>query len=191
MAASICIDAPVAAGSVLAVCLDAAHRFSKQRRDTIELIAGHGVRGDAHAGATVQHRSRVAVDPAQPNLRQVHLLHRELYGDLAVAGFDLSPGDLGENIVTSGIDLLALPANTRLRCGSEAVIEITGQRNPCHQIEAFAPGLLAQVARKRADGAIERLAGVMGIVVTGGTVKPGDLVRVELPPLPYIALETV
>ena len=191
MVASICTDGFEAKGSVAAVCRDTAHRFSKPPVREIELVAGLGVRGDAHAGAKVQHRSRVRVDPDQPNLRQVHLLHRELFDELAAAGFAIAPGDLGENVTTVGLDLLALPRGTHLRLGDHAIVEVTGLRNPCAQIERFAPGLLAQVARRGPDGEIERLAGIMGIVVTGGCVSEGDRIAVRCPPPPHLPLERV
>lgn len=175
---------------VIAVASDRTHRFSKTRAERIELLAGLGVAGDAHAGETVKHRSRVRADPTQPNLRQVHLIHAELHDKLADSGFAVAPGDLGENIVTRGIDLLALPIGTRL-CIGGAVIELTGLRNPCAQIEAFRPGLLAQVLEKRADGTLVRKCGVMGVVIAGGTVAPGDAIAVTLPPEPHRPLERV
>ena len=176
---------------VAAVAADARHRFSKQRRPSIRLIAGLGVAGDAHAGVTVQHRSRVAIDPTAPNLRQVHLLAAELLDDLAAQGFALAPADLGENVTTRGIDLLALPRGTLLRLGHAAVVEITGLRNPCAQIEAFRTDLLARVVRRSDDGGIVRRAGVMAIVHEGGPVRPGDAIVATLPPLPHATLDRV
>lgn len=176
---------------VLAVCASPVHGFSKQPLEVIELISGLGVAGDAHAGATVQHRSRVRVDPSQPNLRQVHLLQSELFGELRHAGFELRPGDLGENITTRGIDLLALPRHTVLRIGAQAVLELTGLRNPCHQIEAFRAGLLSAVLPRDAQGQPVRKAGVMAVVLQGGAVRPLDPVRVELPAGPHQRLERV
>jgi MOSC domain-containing protein YiiM len=139
----------------------------------------------------VKHRSRVAADPTQPNLRQVHLLHAELFDELAVAGFALKPGDMGENLTTRGIDLLGLPTGTRLQLGDDALVEITGLRNPCAQIEAFRPGLLKAVLGRDAKGALIRKAGIMGIVLKGGEVRPGDPVALTLPTLPHRALERV
>jgi len=178
-------------GCVAAVSSSAEHSFSKPNRSDIELVAGLGVAGDAHMGATVKHRSRVAVDPTQPNLRQVHLLHAELFEELAAKGFSLSAGDLGENITTEGVDLLSLPKATRLHIGEAAVVEITGLRNPCSQIEHFQKGLLSAVLDRDADGELVRKAGIMGIIVRGGKVQPGDAIRVELPPLPHVKLERV
>lgn len=178
-------------GQVEALAASPRHSFSKQRCSALELIAGIGVAGDAHAAATVRHRSRVAVDPAAPNLRQVHLLHGELLDKLAHEGFDLEPGQLGENVVTRGIDLLALPRGTVLAIGAEVELVVTGLRNPCRQIEAFRPGLLARLARKRGDGSIERLAGIMAIVTRGGQICEGDRIRVIQPPLPHAKLEPV
>jgi len=178
-------------GQVLAVAQDGQHRFSKSLASSIDIDAGMGVSGDAHAGVTVRHRSRVAADPLQPNLRQVHLIHRELLDQLAAEGFTVDPGQLGENITTSGIPLLDLPRGTLLHLGPSAVLEVTGLRNPCKQIEAFRPGLLARLARKQADGGIERLAGIMCIARAGGTVKPGDAITAELPAEPHVALAPV
>lgn len=176
---------------VASVASDATHAFSKPVRSSIELVAGLGVVGDSHCGTTVQHRSRVAVDPTQPNLRQVHLIHRELFDELAAVGFALSSGDLGENILTEGIDLLSLPTGARLQIGADAIVEVTGLRNPCQQIESFRPGLLSHLVSRRADGTIERKAGIMGIVVASGTVVPGAQIIVEMPPLPFRQLDRV
>jgi MOSC domain-containing protein YiiM len=181
----------VSAPRVLAVARDDRHRFSKALVPEIELIAGIGVRGDSHAGATVQHRSRVRADPAQPNLRQVHLLQAELLDELRDLGFPVGPGDLGENVATRGLDLLSLPLGSRLSLGDAATVALTGLRNPCAQIEAFSPGLLAAVLIRRPDGGVTRRAGVMGVVVRGGRVRPGDPIGITLPPEPHAALERV
>ncbi|WP_037914772.1 MOSC domain-containing protein [Actinacidiphila yeochonensis] len=178
-------------GTVVAVSRDGDHRFSKPVRSRIRLLAGLGVEGDAHLGTTVQHRSRVRRDPTQPNLRQVHLMRAELFEELSASGYEVGPGELGENITTRGLDLHSLPTGTLLRIGGEAVVEITGLRNPCRQIEAFRSGLLKQVVGHDADGGVVRRAGVMGVVVAGGTVKPGDPVVVELPAGPHRPLEKV
>lgn len=178
-------------GRVVSVARDGAHRFSKAPVATIRLIEGLGVEGDAHLGETVQHRSRVAADPSQPNLRQVHLIHAELFDALAVQGFAVSPGDLGENVTTRGIDLLGLPRGARIHLGDGAVVEVTGLRNPCGQIDSFQPGLLKAVLGKGANGEIVRKAGVMAIVLSGGQVRAGDAIRVELPEGPHVALERV
>ncbi len=135
-------------GRVLAVAKDADHRFSKRRASELRVLPGLGVEGDAHQGVTVKHRSRVAADPTQPNLRQVHLIHAELFGELERKGFAVGPADLGENITTEGVDLLALPRGAFLRIGGDVVLEVTGLRNPCAQIERFRPGLLAAVLDK-------------------------------------------
>jgi MOSC domain-containing protein YiiM len=166
---------------VVAVSRDEDHHFSKPVVDEVVLVAGWGIEGDAHAGTTVQHRSRVARDPSQPNLRQVHLLHAELFDELAGAGYDLRPGQMGENVTTRGLDLLALPAGTVLHLGAEASVRLTGLRNPCQQINGFEPGLLREVLGRAEDGTVERKGGVMSVVLTGGAVRPGDAVRVELP----------
>ena len=178
-------------GTVLAVSRNAAHTFSKQNQEKIHLIAGQGVEGDAHLGAMVQHLSRIAKDPTQPNLRQVHLIHVELLEELRTRGFEVSPGDLGENITTRGIDLLALPIGSRLLLGQEAVIEITGLRNPCFQLDQLQKGLMAAVLDRDADGRLIRKAGVMAVVISGGEVRAGDSVTIQLPPPPHRRLERV
>lgn len=175
---------------VVAVAKDGAHQFSKQRAESITLLAGLGVEGDAHCGVTVKHRSRLARDPTQPNLRQVHLVHAELFEELAAKGFAIQPGEIGENITTRGIDLLALPTGAVIHIGAAAV-EITGLRNPCHQLDDHKEGLTHAVLDRDAAGNLVRKAGIMGIVTAGGTVKPGDRIRLELPPLPHRALEKV
>lgn len=177
--------------SVVAVSQDDRHRFSKAPAEQINLIAGHGVQGDAHAGATVKHRSRVRRNKAQPNLRQVHLMHAELFDELAGQGFEVEPGQLGENITIRGLDLLNLPTGTLLRIGAEAVVQVTGLRNPCVQIDRFQAGLLKAVLIKDEDGRLVRKAGIMGVVVHGGAISPADPVTVELPAPPHAALEPI
>jgi MOSC domain-containing protein YiiM len=178
-------------GTVTAVSCDGVHSFTKPNRDSITLLAGLGVEGDAHAGVTVKHRSRVAQDPTRPNLRQVHLIHEELFAEVAEEGFRVSPGELGENVTTRGIDLMGLPTGTLLRLGDEAVVEVTGLRNPCHQIDDFQHGLLKQVVSRDADGGLIRRAGIMGVVRRGGTVRPGDTLTAELPAGPHRPLDRV
>jgi hypothetical protein len=178
-------------GVVLAVSHNAKHTFSKQNQQSIQLLAGLGVEGDAHLGKTVKHRSRVAIDPTQPNLRQVHLIHAELHDELRIAGFQVLAGQMGENITTHGIDLLALPTGTRLYLGDMAVVEVTGLRNPCVQLDRFQPGLMAAVLGHDEHGKLIRKAGVMSIVLAGGEVRPNDPIRVELPPAPYRPLDRV
>ncbi len=177
--------------SVIAVSRNEGHAFSKRSEAAIRLLPGLGVEGDAHCGVTVKHRSRVAVDPTQPNLRQVHLIHAELFDELARAGFAVSPGQMGENLTTRGIDLLALPAGARLRFSGGAEIEITGLRNPCAQIEAFQPGLLKAVLGRDAHGRLMRKAGVMAIVLAGGELRPGAAIETTLPAPPHRSLERV
>ncbi|NED11457.1 MOSC domain-containing protein [Streptomyces sp. SID9124] len=174
-----------------AVSRNETYTFTKPNRDSVTLLAGLGVEGDVHAGVTVKHRSRVAQDPTQPNLRQVHLIHEELFDEVRAAGFEVAPGELGENVTTRGIDLLALPVGTRLHLGDEAVVEVTGLRNPCLQIDDFRAGLLKQVVGRDEVGNIVRKAGIMSVVVTGGVVGPGDRVTVELPAGPHRPLERV
>ena len=176
---------------VIAVACDAAHRFTKPLRSEISLIAGRGVAGDAHAGVTVQHMSRIARDALAPNLRQVHLIHAELFAELAQKGFTITPGLIGENVTTRGIDLLALSPGTLLRLGRHALIEITGLRNPCRQLDVVAPGLMAAVLGRAADGRLVRKAGVMATVIVSGSVRPGDAVVVESVPMEAKPLEPV
>lgn len=182
---------PYADARVTAVSSNGAYSFSKPNREQVRLLEGLGIEGDVHAGVTVKHRSRVARDPDQPNLRQVHLMHDELHEELRTAGFAVAAGQLGENITTRGLDLLGLPTGTRLRLGAEAVVEVTGLRNPCLQIEGFEEGLLARVAGRDEDGNVVRRAGVMSVVVTGGVVGPGDRIVVELPSEPHVPLAPV
>lgn len=176
---------------VVAVCRSAGHGFSKPVVESIELRVGHGVVGDAHGGATVKHRSRVARDPSQPNLRQVHLLHEEMLAHLQSAGFALAPGVIGENVTTCGIDLLALPRGTRLALGPTAQVEVTGLRNPCHQLDGYQRGLMAALLDRDGDGRLIRKAGVMAVVVAGGVVRAGDRIDVQLPHAPHQVLEPV
>jgi MOSC domain-containing protein YiiM len=184
-------DALVPAAVVAAVSSDDRHAFSKLPRTSIRLIAGLGVERDAHCGRTVQHRSRVARDPSAPNLRQVHLIHAELHDELNGQGFAVAAGDMGENITTRGIDLLGLPAGTRLAIGPEAVVEITGLRNPCTQLDDFQAGLMRAVLGRDENGGLIRKAGIMAVVVTGGLVRPEDPIAVTLPPQPFRALAPV
>lgn len=176
---------------VAAVSASPVHAFSKEPRDLIRLVAGRGVEGDAHFGERVQHRSRVARDPSQPNLRQVHLIPAELHEELAASGFTVAPGDLGENVTTLGLDLLSLPTGTRLHLGDHARVELTGLRNPCAQIDRFSPGLLGAVLGRTEAGELVRRAGVMAIVIADGTVRPGDEIALRLPPPPHRAMRVV
>jgi MOSC domain-containing protein YiiM len=178
-------------GRVIAVSRRHGHHFSKTPSLSIRLLTGLGVAGDAHMGGTVKHRSRVRKDPTQPNLRQVHLMHAELFDELCAKGFAVQPGDLGENVTTSGVDLLALPRGTRLHLGEAAVVEVTGLRNPCIQIDDFQKGLMAATLDKDAAGNLIRKAGIMSIVLADGDVRPGDAVRIELPGTPYRPLQPV
>jgi MOSC domain-containing protein YiiM len=182
---------PSPAPRVLAVARDDAHRFSKPLRPSITLLAGLGVEGDAHLGTTVQHLSRKRRDPDAPNLRQVHLVHAELHAELAEKGFQVAPGDLGENVTTAGVPLLDLPTGTRLHLGDEAEVEITGLRNPCSQIDGLGKGTMKAVLGRDADGNVVRKSGVMGIVIAGGEVRPDDAVRVVLPEGEHLALQPV
>lgn len=178
-------------GVVIAVSCSPTHTFTKPNLESIGLLPGLGVEGDAHLGETVKHRSRVARDPSQPNLRQVHLIHVELHDELRATGFAVSAGQMGENVTTRGVDLLRLPTGTRLHLGNTAVVEVTGLRNPCAQLDHFQPGLMAAVLGRDEYGTLIRKAGVMAIVLAGGEVKPGDPIIVELPPEPHRSLEPV
>ncbi|MEU3071459.1 MOSC domain-containing protein [Streptomyces sp. NPDC007027] len=177
-------------GTVTAVSRDSGHGFSKPNRERITLLAGLGVAGDAHAGRTVKHRVRVEQDPTRPNLRQVHLMPEEALAEFRAAGFRVAPGTLGDNITTRGIHLLGLPVGTVLRIGEDAVLEVTGLRTPCKQIDDFQDGLLKHVVG-RDDGALTHKAGIMSVVRAGGAVRPGDAIEVELPQEPHRPLGRV
>jgi MOSC domain-containing protein YiiM len=176
---------------VEAVSRGTSHGPRKPNQDAIRLVTGLGVDGDVHAGATVKHRSRVRRDPTEPNLRQVHLIHAELHEELAGQGLRVGPGEMGENVTTRGVGLLGLPAGARLRLGREAVVEVTGLRNPCDQLNGVAPGLLDAVLGRDSDGALVRKCGVMGVVIADGEVRPGDPIEVELPGEPHVPLAPV
>jgi MOSC domain-containing protein YiiM len=178
-------------GVVTAVSRSARHTLVKPNEDKIRLVRGLGVDGDAHSGTTVKHRSRVARDPSQPNLRQVHLVHAELHDILQKQGFAVSPGQMGENVTTRGVDLLGLPTSARLHLGEMAIVEVTGLRNPCAQLDRIQPGLMGATLERATDGSLIRKAGIMGVVVAGGEVRPGDPIRVELPAEPYRPLAPV
>ena len=179
------------AGIVVAVARDDTHQFSKPMVEEIRITAGLGVEGDAHAGPTVKHRSRVLRDPSVPNLRQVHLLHHELLDEVAGYGYIVHPGEMGENISTRGVDLLGLPQGALLYIGSQVILRVTGLRNPCSQIDDFQRGLLKHMVSKLADGSIIRKAGVMSVVEVGGVVRPGDEIMVELPAGEPLTLQPV
>ncbi|MFF8927014.1 MOSC domain-containing protein [Streptomyces longwoodensis] len=172
-------------GVVTAVSSNGAYSFTKPNRDSIRVLAGLGVEGDVHAGVTVKHRSRMAQDPTQPNLRQVHLIHEELFTEVGAHGYEVAPGELGENITTRGLDLLGLPVGTLLHIGDSAVLEVTGLRNPCRQIDGFQDGLLKQVVGRDEYGNVVRKAGIMSVVKEGGVVRPGDTIDVRLPDGPH------
>jgi MOSC domain-containing protein YiiM len=178
-------------GVVIAVSSSPGHTMSKPNQAGIRLVAGLGVEGDAHLGVTVKHRSRVARDPTQPNLRQVHLIHAELHDELRAAGFHVFPGTLGENVTTRGIALLALPTGTLLHAGASAIVRVTGLRNPCVQLDGLQPGLMAATLERDSNGKLVRKAGVMGVVLAGGELRAGDAIEVELPAEPHRALEPV
>ena len=185
------VSLPTGSGRVVAVGAGRKHGLNKLPALSIRLVAGLGVEGDAHKGERVQHRSRARFNPGLPNLRQVHLIHRELLDELAAAGFVLTPIQLGENVGTEGLDLLAMPLGTRLRLGPDAVVELTGLRNPCIQLERMMPGLMEACLGRDADGELVRKAGVMAVVLAGGEVTASDTVVVELPPGPHQRLKPV
>jgi MOSC domain-containing protein YiiM len=178
-------------GLVAAVSRSAVHQFSKPVQKGIRLLVGLGVEGDTHLGVTIQHRSRVAKDPTQPNLRQVHLIHEELLDELRTDGFQVAPGVIGENITTRGIDLLALPQGARLHIGDAAIVSVTGLRDPCRQLNDYQPGLMAAVLGRDEQGNVILKAGVMGVVLAAGEIRAGDPIRVELPLEPHQRLERV
>jgi MOSC domain-containing protein YiiM len=177
--------------TVTAVSRSGSHTMAKPNEPGITLLVGLGVEGDAHLGEKVKHRVRVRRNPEEPNLRQVHLIHAELHDDLQTAGFNVCAGQMGENVTTRGIDLLGLPVGARLHLGDAAVVEITGLRNPCHQLDGIQPGLMEATLEHTLDGGLIRKAGIMGIVLAGGEVRPGDAIRVELPPEPHCPLGPV
>jgi MOSC domain-containing protein YiiM len=187
----ICRGVSAMRGMVIAVSRSATHTMTKPNQEAIRLLAGLGVEGDAHLGVTVKHRSRVARDPSQPNFRQVHLIHAELHDELRAAGFTVAPGQMGENVTTRGLDLLGLPVGTKLHLGASAVVEVTGLRNPCVQLDGIGPGLMAATLARDEQGGLVRKAGVMGVVLSGGEVRPGDPIRAELPPPPHRPLAPV
>ncbi len=178
-------------GIVTAVSCSARHSFSKQNQLMIRLVQGLGVDGDAHQGETVKHRSHVTKDPGQPNLRQVHLIQAELHDELQASGFSVSAGQMGENITTRGIDLLRLPTGTHLRLGDTALVEVTGLRNPCIQIDRFQKGMMKAVLARDENGNLIRKAGVMGIVLMSGDIRPGDRIHADLPAGPHRPLKCV
>ncbi len=179
-------------GVVTAVSVSAGHTMRKPNADAIRLLAGLGVEGDAHHGRLVKHRSHVRRDPTKPNLRQVHLIHAELHAELAGQGFaGLRPGEMGENVTTQGIDLLGLPVGTKLHLGDEAIVEVTGLRNPCAQLDAVRPGLMKATLDRDDDGNVVMKSGIMGVVLAGGDVRPGDPIGVELPPPPHVRMAKV
>ena len=178
-------------GKVVALSKSSTHSMQKFNTSQIKLLKGLGVEGDAHLGETVKHRSRVAKDPSQPNLRQVHLIHQELHHELASKGFEVTPGLMGENITTEGIDLLGLPTDTILTIGKSATVQITGLRNPCHQLDGIQKGLMKAVLDRDAEGKLVRKAGIMGIVLADGQIEVGDVIRVHLPVEPHKPLQRV
>ncbi|MGI8606262.1 MAG: MOSC domain-containing protein [Gaiellaceae bacterium] len=178
-------------GVVIAVSRSGSHTMAKPNQERIRLSSGLGVEGDAHLGETVKHRSRVRRDPSEPNLRQVHLIHEELHEELRAAGFAVAPGQMGENVTTRGVDLLGLPTGTRLHLGDAAVVEVTGLRNPCAQLDGIQPGLMAATLGRDEAGGLVRRTGVMSVVLAGGDIRPGDPIRVELPPEPHRPLDPV
>ncbi|MBC7777538.1 MAG: MOSC domain-containing protein [Phycisphaerae bacterium] len=178
-------------GTVKAVSKSPEHTMSKPNEASINLLTGLGVEGDAHMGVTVKHRSRVKQDPTQPNLRQVHLIHAELHEELRASGFDITPGQMGENITTSGLNLLELPRNTHLLIGESAIVKVTGLRNPCNQLDGIQEGLMKAVLGRDENGNLIRKAGIMGVVLQGGIVWAGDTIRVQFPEPPYWPLEKV
>jgi len=178
-------------GIVEAVHASDAHTMRKHTQDRVTLVAGHGIDGDVHAGATVRHRSRVAKDATQPNLRQVHLIHGELHDELRGKGYAVDAGQMGENVTTRGVHLLDLPTGTRLRLGTDAVVEVTGLRTPCKQLDGIQEGLMGELMPRDRDGNAVRKAGIMAVVVHGGDVHAGDAIAVELPAEPHRPLQPV
>lgn len=184
-------EGETAQAQVRAVCAHPDHGFSKLVRPEIRLIAGQGVAGDAHCGATTQHLFRKRQDPTAPNLAQVHFLPIELFGEMAALGYRLEPGAMGENVLTEGVDLATLPLGALFSIGDAAVVEISGLRDPCKKIDSLGEGLAKAMIRRDDEGRISRKAGIMGVVRVGGLVRPGDPIRITYPPQPYRTLEVV
>lgn len=177
---------------ILSVSARSGHHFSKTPQRSIRLLAGLGVEGDGHMGERIKHRSRARYNPALPNLRQVHLIDSGYIALMAAKGYAVAPGDIGENLLVAGIDLISMPQDTLLHLGGDgAVVRITGLRNPCIQMDRFMPGLMAASLDRDADGGLIRLTGVMGVVEGGGAVVPGDVVRVEMPEGEHLPLVPV
>jgi MOSC domain-containing protein YiiM len=176
---------------VLGVFVSDKHSFSKYRRESINLLERLGVEGDAHCGKLVQHLWDAKKDPLRPNFRQVHLIHSELLDEVNARGFNVLPGDLGENITTRGIDLLGLPTGARLQIGEDAVVEVTGLRSPCVQINTFQEGLLEAVIERRKSVGLIRKTGVMSVVIRGGVIRNGDAIEVRLPDGPHERLAPI
>jgi len=178
-------------GKIIALSKNPIHNVSKQNHNELILLEGLGVEGDVHMGKTAKHRSRVAKNPLQPNLRQIHLIESELYEELKLKGFDIQPGQMGENITTSDLDLLKLPENTILKIGAQAEVLITGLRNPCNQLNGIQDGLMQAVIEKDSSGNLIRKAGIMGIVTKGGKVTLNDNIEVKFPSKPFVRLEKI
>ena len=178
-------------GRVESLSQSATYTFAKRPVPRARFLAGLGLEGDVHSGRTVKHRSRVAADPSQPNLRQVHLIHGELLDELTTAGYEVRPGSMGENVLTRGIDLLGLSTGTHLHLGDTVVLEVTGLRNPCVQLNGIGEGLLKRLAYRDESGELVRLAGIMAVVLAEGEVRQGDGIRVESPEGPHRPLEKV
>jgi len=166
--------------SVLSVSMSSSHGFSKRPTDYIYLLSGCGVQGDVHCSGAA----------SSNNKRQVHLIASELLTELARKdskgrAYIISPGALGENITTKGIDLVGLNEGTRLHFGDgddHAIVRITGLRNPKKRLDEWPKGLLDRCAMKNKKGEITgRKIGVMGIVEEDGFVQPGHMVYVEKP----------
>jgi hypothetical protein len=173
-------------GYVHSVSASPRHGFSKLVRESITLIKGHGVDGDAHAGAFVKHRYLARWRPRMANERQVHLINQALFEELFSEGFNVQPGNLGENVTTRGIDLLRLPLGTMLALGPTAAVELRGLRTPCVLVDRFRKGLLKALVRKGEQPRFR--AGVMGVVREGGILFPGNPVKVTISPAPWQAL---
>jgi MOSC domain-containing protein YiiM len=171
--------------NVKSVSKSLSHTFSKNVVGQIKLIEGLGVEDDVHLGKTVKHQYLAKKYPTSANLRQVHLIHYELIEELNENGFSVSDGDLGENITTIGIDLLNLPTDTILKIGNEAVVKITGLRNPCVQLDMFQKGLLKAVIEKDENGNVIRKCGIMGIVIKSGIVRIDDAIEIIFPQKPF------
>ena len=141
-------------GQIVAVSVSQRKGIKKSNLPECKLLEDKGLDGDAHAGDWH---------------RQVSLLAMESINKIRGKGLDVSPGDFAENITTSGLKIWELPLGTRLTVGSEALLEVTQIGKECHDRCAIYHQVGDCVMPKE---------GVFTRVLRGGTVRPGDEIRV-------------